>query len=322
MRIFLRAISYFRDDLPRILLQLGLIILQTLFGLLSPFPMYILLDSVLASAPNSRMHRIFVHFVHTDNRVIQITILALATLLLRVFKEVIGTIQNLLRIKVGYFGLMRVRCDLFRKLEELSASCRRAQPQGDAIYRVSYDTFGFQTMLSIAMGVLLNVLTLVTMAWIMFSMNWRLTLLALSIAPLLMWTIKRYGKVLEERSTRAHESDAELTMAIQRSVASIGLVQAFGREAEEYARFHNTVRNSVNTWLKLHWHEVMYWLWIGMIFALSGSAIFGYGGYLIFLGALPPRARLPFLSYLSQHFFSPHPLTGTHTPHPRAVCPG
>src|SRR6266849_3330890 len=134
MRVFIRAISYFRDDLPRILLQLGLIVLQTLFGLLSPFP--------------------------------------LAILLLRALKEVLGMVQNLLRIKVGYFGLMRVRCDLFRKLQELSASYHRSQPQGDAIYRVSYDTFGFQTMLSIAMGVLLNVLTLVMMSWIMLSMNW------------------------------------------------------------------------------------------------------------------------------------------------------
>src|SRR4051794_7509096 len=196
MRVFIRAISYFRDDLPRILLQLGLIILQTLFGLLSPFPLAILIDSVLTDHSTTRMHRIFSHIVHTENRVIQITVLALAMLLLRALKEVIGTIQNLLRIKVGYFGLMRVRCDLFRKLQELSASYHRSQPQGDAIYRVSYDTFGFQTMLSIAMGVVLNVLTLVMMSWIMLAMNWRLTLIALSAAPLLMWTIKRYGKVL------------------------------------------------------------------------------------------------------------------------------
>src|SRR5258706_3506077 len=312
MRIFLRAISYFRDDLPRILLQLGLIVVQTASGLLQPFPMAILIDSVLTNSRSGDwVHRLFYKVVHTDNRVIQITILALATLLLRVFKEVIGTFQNLLRIKVGYYGLMRVRCDLFRKLQELSASYHRAQPQGDAIYRVSYDTFGFQTMLAIAMGVLLNVLTLLTMGWIMFSMNWRLTLIALSIAPLLMWTIKRYGKVLEERSTRAHESDAELTMAIQRSVASIGLVQAFGREAEEYARFHNTVRNSVNTWLKLHWHEVMYWLWIGMIFALSGSAIFGYGGYLIYRGALTIGALYIFLDYLTKLYEPLSALTGS-----------
>jgi ABC-type multidrug transport system fused ATPase/permease subunit len=312
MRIFLRAISYFRDDLPRILLQLGLIVLQTLFGLLSPFPMAILIDSVLVSTHStSRMHRIFFHIVHTDNRVIQITILALAMLLLRAFKEVIGTIQNLLRIKVGYFGLMRVRCDLFRKLQELSASYHRSQPQGDAIYRVSYDTFGFQTMLSIAMGVVLNVLTLVMMSWIMLAMNWRLTLIALSAAPLLMLTIKRYGKVLEQGSTAAHEVDAEMTTSIQRSVASIGLVQAFGREAEEYARFHNTVRNSVNTWLKLHWHEVMYWLWIGMIFALSGSAIFGYGGYLIYRGALTLGGLTIFLDYLARLYEPLSALSGT-----------
>src|SRR5205085_11981848 len=101
------------------------------------------------------------------------------------------------------------------------------------------------------------------------------------------------------------------TMAIQRSVASIGLVQAFGREAEEYARFHNTVRNSVNTWLKLHWHEVMYWLWIGLIFALSGSAIFGYGGYLIYRGTLTIGALYILLDYLTQLYRPLSCLIGT-----------
>jgi subfamily B ATP-binding cassette protein MsbA len=301
MQAFLRALGYFRDDLRRILLHLLTIVLQTIVALLQPFPLAILIDSIVAATPSTHwLHRLFFKLAPTDNRLIQIIALAALTLILRLFQELLTMYQTLLRIRIGYAGLMRVRCDLFRKLQELSASYHKSQPQGDAIYRVSYDTFGFQTMLTVATGVLLNALTLVMMGWIMFAMNWKLTLIALSIAPLLFWTIKKYGKTLEEKSTAAHEKDTELTTALQRSVATIGLMQAFGREADEYARFHNTARNSVEIWLKLHWEEVVYWLLIGMIFALGGAMIFGYGGYLIYKGVLSVGALYIFLSYLAR----------------------
>ena len=312
MGIFLRSLSYFRDDLPRIIVQLALLVLSMLFNLLQPFPLAIMVDSILAPAHSTHwVHRLFFKLVPTQNPVRQIIFLAVATFLIQALREVLSTIQSVVRNQVSYNGLMRVRCDLFRKLQELSASYHKSQPQGDAIYRVSYDTFGFQSMLGLAMGVLLNVLTLGTMCWIMFSMNWRLTLIALSIAPLLVWTIKAYGKVLQDRSTQAHEVDAEFTTTLQRSVATIGLVQAFGREAEEYDRFHNTVRNSVNTWLKLYWHEMMYWFWIAMIFALSSSAIFGYGGFLIYRHVLTVGELYIFIDYLRRLYEPLNALSGT-----------
>jgi ABC-type multidrug transport system fused ATPase/permease subunit len=312
MRIFLRSLSYFRDDLPRIILQLTLLVVSMLFRLLQPFPLAILVDSILAPAHSLNwMHRMFFRIVPTHNVGLQITALAVAMFVIQALREVLSTMQSVLRNTVGYNGLMRVRCDLFRKLQELSASYHRAQPQGDAIYRVSYDTFGFQSMLGLAMSVLLNILTLVMMAWIMFKMNWRLTLIALSISPLLVWTIKAYGKLLQDRSTKAHEVDAEFTTTLQRSVATIGLVQAFGREAEEYSRFHNTVRNSVNTWLKLYWYEMMYWFWIAMIFAISGSAILGYGGYLVYKGAITLGALTVFQAYLQNLYEPLNALSGT-----------
>jgi subfamily B ATP-binding cassette protein MsbA len=312
MRIFLRSLSYFRDDLPRVVLQLALIVLQTVIGLLQPFPLAILIDAVVMHAPATHwVYRLFFKLVPSHNQLVQIIALAVATLVLRMMQEVLSMYQTLLKIRIGYSGLMRVRCDLFRKLQVLSQSYHKSQPQGDAIYRVSYDTFGFQTMLAVASGVLLNVLTLVAMAWIMLSMNWKLTLLALSIAPLLFWTIKHFGKVLEEKSTKAHEVDTDLTTALQRSVASIGLVQAFGREAEEYARFNNTVRNSVDTWLKLHWHEVVYWLCIGTVFALGGALVFGYGGFLIYKGVLSVGALNVFRDYIARLYEPLSALSGT-----------
>ena len=312
MRNFLRSLSYFREDLPRISVQLLLLVVSMILGLLDPLPWAILIDSVLAPAHVDHwIHRLFFKLVPSNGVVSQIIALAVLGLVFAVIREVLSTFQSVLRNKISYDGLMRVRCDLFRKLQQLSASYHKSQPQGDAIYRISYDTFGFQSMLGLAMGLVLNVGTLLMMTWIMLSMNWRLTLIALCVAPLLIWTIKAYSKVLQDRSTRAHEVDSEFTTTLQRSVATIGLVQAFGREADEYARFHSTVRNSVNTWLKLYWHEMLYWSCIAMIFALSSTAIFGYGGYLIHKKILTIGELSIFLAYLKKLYEPLSALSGT-----------
>ena len=111
MPLFLRAISSYRDDLPRIVLELLLIVLQTVVGLLQPFPLAILIGTVLATAHNANwVERVFYHFVGRENRLAQILVLAAAMLVLRLLQEVILMYQTLLRIRIGYSGLMRVRC--------------------------------------------------------------------------------------------------------------------------------------------------------------------------------------------------------------------
>lgn len=70
--------------------------------------------------------------------------------------------------------------------------------------------------------------------------------------------------------------------AVQRSMAAIGLVQAFGREGEELARFHCAVENSVRSLLRFNWEEVLYWLTVGTIFGIGTAAIFSYGGYAVY----------------------------------------
>src|SRR4029079_13539892 len=194
---------------------------------------------------------------------------------------VLQTIQTFVNIRIGYNGQVRVRCDLFNKLQALSLAYHRSQPQGDAIYRLSSDTNGFQSLLNTVRDTLVNLISLLANAWIMFSFNWKLTLVALCVVPLLLITIRAYGTVLKKRYAQAYVVDTELTTAIQRSVASIGLVQAFGREIDEFSRFHTTAGNNVKVRMRLHLDEVIYWLILGVILGLGAAAIFGYGGWLV-----------------------------------------
>src|SRR5678816_4475708 len=51
MSTILRALKYFRPDLPRILLVLGLLLLSIGLALLKPWPMALIVDSVLGKKP-------------------------------------------------------------------------------------------------------------------------------------------------------------------------------------------------------------------------------------------------------------------------------
>jgi ABC-type multidrug transport system fused ATPase/permease subunit len=312
MHFYRRCLSYFRDDLGKIILNYVLIGVGTLLGLLQAFPLAILIDAIIADKESDRwIDRVFFWWVQDYDKTTQIILLAAAILALVLASEVLRTIQTLLNILVGYNGLLRVRCELFRKLQILSLAYHKSQPQGDAIYRLTWDTFGFQTILNVIAGIFLNLITLIVMVVIMLGMNWKLTLVSLAIVPFLLATIRWYGKVLQDRATEAKEFDASVTTAIQRSVSTIGLVQAFGREADEYRNFESTILSTVRAYLRLHWHEVMYWLVLGVIFGIGGAVIFGYGGVLVLRGTMEAGSLIIFLDYMRRLYDPLNKLSAT-----------
>ncbi|MBC8108578.1 MAG: ABC transporter ATP-binding protein [Anaerolineae bacterium] len=296
-----RAIRYFRDDWKRITVVLFCLAGANLLSVLWPIPLAVLIDTVLTGKTSDNwLYRATYALMPANDKVKQIIFLATAMAVIRVLSSLLQTIQTFVNIRIGYNGQVRVRGDLFSKLQALSLAYHRSQPQGDAIYRLSSDTNGFAALLNGLVGTLSNVVMLISIAWVMFTFNWKLTLVALSVVPLLIVTIRSYGALLKRRYAEAYQVDTELTTAIQRSVSSIGLVQAFGRELDEFARFNNTVGKNVKVRMRLHLDEVLYWLILGLILGVGGAVITGYGGLLVYRGQLQIGMLTGFLFFLDR----------------------
>jgi subfamily B ATP-binding cassette protein MsbA len=186
-------------------------------------------------------------------------------------------------------------------LQALSLGYHKSQPQGDAIYRLSYDAMGFQTILTVLINsVFVSSITLILMAWLMVRMNFVLAMITLSVAPALLIVTKLFAKPLKTRWMEAKEVESRLTTVIQRSVSSIGLVQAFGREADEFNQFQSTAQNSIRANVRQAWQDSWYWLLVGAIFGLGYAAIFWYGGRQVILGALTLGQLSAFLVFVNQ----------------------
>src|SRR5258708_17285918 len=97
-RAYIRAGRYFRHDLGKIVFSTLLIGLTTIAGLAQPFPLAILIDFVLNHQKGGAWpHRLFQR-CGPQGVISQIVQLAVITLLLRLFPELIGLWQRYFKI--------------------------------------------------------------------------------------------------------------------------------------------------------------------------------------------------------------------------------
>lgn len=293
-----RAIRYFRDDLHLILLLLSLTACSTALGLLQAWPLAVLVDSALGTpSPDSWMHRLLLAPLPEDpiRRIVGLGIMAL---LLRFLHELIAMARRLLTPRIHYNGLLRVRGDLYRKLQGMNLDYHRSRPMSDSLFRLTTDTFGLQAVLTVMINLLVAGITLCVIAGLLVGRNADLTLIALSIAPPLMWVNVIFGRRLREKTRKSRESDSAFTSAVQRAMSAIVLTQAFGREEDEYHRFGTSARRCVRAWFGIHRQEVAYGLSVGVILAVGASLILTYGGMLLHRRQLTPGELMIFMTYL------------------------
>jgi subfamily B ATP-binding cassette protein MsbA len=281
MRFYLRAMSYFKQDLLLIGSVLLLIGLSVCVGVLQAWPLGLMGDALAGQHPSDWIHRVFsaMQLPFTKHSTgLQLVGLALIGMLLKVAQDSISLSKNMVRFHLQYNGNSAARTELFQKLQSLGPEYHRNIPQGDAIYRVSNDVWGLFGILDGFIGAGASFVTLAAMTAVMLSRSLTVTAVAWSAAPMLMLVNWYFSRTLKRTSVEQKRVDTEMTTVLQRAVNSISLTQLFGRQFFEQAKFDQSVRRSVRALLKLNWQAEAYPLAVQSIFALWGAAVFGIGG--------------------------------------------
>ncbi len=276
VRIVLRSISYFRKDLWLIVTLLLLIGASVLFNLLNAWPMAILVDTVLSPTPKSNwIHTLFLapFGEGTLNRIFG---MAFVAMIIRILSDTVFMLRRMLNYRIQYNGTLRVRTELYDKMQALSLGWHGSRSQGDAIYRLSYDSLGPWGVIDTLIGSTAASVTLTAMIWIMLSRHVLLTVFALSFTPLLILANWYFEGRIRRRALESKQTDAVMTSTMQQAIELIGLIQSFGREAMESRRFARAVDRSVNASMRLNWQENLYPLAVQVVFALGSGVIFGY----------------------------------------------
>src|SRR6058998_2751561 len=147
-------------------------------------------------------------------------------------------------------GVVRdLRVQLYEHLQVLPLGFFQRTRGGQLLARVISDTDQVKTTVTAALASLLqNISLIVVYVAILVGLSWRLTLIALVCAPLLVLIIRPLVGKVRRRSREQVEDRGELTSLVSELVGSIKLVRAYvaeGFEAQRFRRLADRYRRRV-----------------------------------------------------------------------------
>ena len=212
------------------------------FVLLIPFLRTLFGDAPLPGDGESRVEEIlgrvagpFLTAGEPDLALRNVVIVLLVTLSL---KNVAGYAAAMGSVTIQESVVRDLRVRLVRHLQTLPLGFFQKMRAGQLVARVVSDTDQVKTAVSAALASLLqNVAVIGVYVAILIGLSWRLTLLALLLAPALLLVIRPLLARLRRRSRELAAERGELTSQAAEMVSSVKLTRAYVAEDYEARRF-------------------------------------------------------------------------------------
>lgn len=143
---------------------------------------------------------------------------------------------------VGNRVVMDLRKLMFTRLMQLPLGYFSDHASGNLISKFTYDV---NQVNSAATGVITvaikDTLTIVgLLAWLLY-LNWKLTLLALTVAPLLAWFVRKFSVRMRQVSRGTQRAMGGITQVLDESIEGHRVVKVFGGQDYEINRFHQAI---------------------------------------------------------------------------------
>jgi len=307
LRQLLRALGYFRLDTGRIALSLGLLLLGIGLNLLKPWPLALLVDSVLGGKPYPGW---LPDAARAWGQPAQLTAVIAASLALHLAHAAACAGHAYLSIGVGLRGLRRVRDDVFGWLQRLSLRYHHGTEAGDIIFRAGTDTCAFQTLYLQGFLTFLSATgTLLFMAVAMVRLNLRLAAVAMVAVPILLLSIKVFGRAMRVRGTAAQQAESKVYALILQGITALPLIQSHAREDHERQRFTAHTEEARQQKMAQQGLEVFYWGSVSVILSACTLGVTWVGAQEVLAANLTVGELLVFLAYVAQLFDPLHQLS-------------
>lgn len=271
--------------------------------LLEPWPLKIILDHLLQSKPAPGWMSGLISRTVGDDKLAVLNFAVLAVALIAILGAASSYAEKYLTTSFGQWVMHDLRRILYQQIHRLSLAEHDKKRTGDLIGLVTSDIEAIQSFITTALlGLLVNAFTLVGMVAVMFYLNWRFTLIALSVVPALFVVVYFFTIRIKKASRAVRKKESELVSVVQEVLSSIRVVKAFAREDYEQRRFEEQSLENVEMALWARNIKAKLAPVVEVIVAVGTCLVLGYGARLVLAGTLSPGVLIVFLLYLGKMY--------------------
>lgn len=276
---------------------------ESLAELLEPWPLKIVFDSVLGSKKLPHWMAILENLGFGESNIAVLQFAVVAVVVIAAIGAISSYTEKYLTTTVGQRVLHDLRCTLYHHAQKLSLSYHDQKRTGDLLSRVTTDIDAIQAFISQALlGLIVNALTLAGMLAVMFYLNWRFTVISLSVAPVLFGVVYSYTRRIKQATRAVREKEGQVVSVAQEVFSLIRVVKAFAREDYEQQRFEQQSIETVETALKARSLKAKLAPLVQVTVAAGTSVVLWYGVGLVMAGTITAGSLLVFLLYLAKMY--------------------
>ncbi|MRS04490.1 ABC transporter ATP-binding protein, partial [bacterium] len=279
-----RVFTYARPYIWTLLGMLTLILVGTGLTLLTPMVVRQLIDKTIPAG-----------------NIQGLIWLAGALFVIPVMNSVLSVIQRRLSAAVGEGVIYDLRMTLYSGLQRMSLRFFTNTKVGELMSRLNNDVVGAQNAISSTfVNILTNIIQMVATLVVMFTFEWRLTLISIIIAPLFVLAIRKLSNRMRDIVRAQMEANAQMN-AMMHETLNIGgalLVKLFGRRMLEVDRFGVRARQVKNQGVERAYLGSIFMAIIGLLSAVGTALVYGFGGYFVIQGFFTVGTIVAFGSYI------------------------
>lgn len=280
-------------------------ILEALVGLAVPWPLKLIIDNVIAHQPLPDFLHWMDSFFPNENYTQLAVVAALSYLAITCIGSFASYLDSFYNEKVAQYVANDLRKKMYHHLQHLSLSYYDTHQTGKLISTLTADVSTIQNFTS---GTLLNILvdflTIAGMVGVMFYLDSDFTLVALAVAPFLLFFVSHFKKAMKKSTREVRRDQANMFVILQKGLESIRVVNAFGRQNYEEARLKKISQDTVDAALKAKRVKSV----LSPVVAITVSACTAFvlwrGAHLVINGIMTVGTLTIFLYYMGK-FFSP-----------------
>jgi ATP-binding cassette subfamily B protein len=299
----LRIIDLVRPHWKALTIALVAVLGETLTDILEPWPIKVVVDNILQSKalPGWLGGIVAGLFGENTHAVLNFAVAAVAAI--AIIGAVSAYFEKYLTTSVSQWVGHDLRRTLYHHIQRLSLAEHDEARTGDLITRVTSDIGAVQDFITSALlGMLVSVMTLVGMIGVMFYLNWRFTLIALSVAPVLFLVVYSYTRRIKSASRAVRTQEGILLSIVEEVLTSIRVVKAFAREDYEQHRFESESLANVEAGLQARSIKAKLSPVVEVIVAIGTCLVLWYGARLALAGQLSAGVLIVFLLYLGKMY--------------------
>lgn len=261
---------------------------------LKPWPLKIVIDNVLSGKALAWA------FAASYSKETILILSCIGLVLIYLTLGGLTVLNNYTTIRIGQRMVNDFRSDLYSHLQRLSLAFHSRRQVGDLLYRITADTYSIQAItMNGVFPVVTAVAFLAMMFFVMIRMDWQLTLLALSICPILVGIISLMSRHITEAATYFRERESEVYSVVQRAISAIRIIQAFTKEEEEHRKFMTASVESLDASLRLFTLQTFYSGVVNGVMSIGTALVIYIGAKHVLSSTLSVGDIVVFTAYLA-----------------------